>query len=256
MLVSRLANKNPMNTLKHIDQFIADMDRVDNLEELQVVLRTQIERLGFELFSYQLLWPPEGPRFPLYTTNYPAGWTKRYIEKKHISHDLVSRNAAVARLPFLWPEIPNLGKMTERQKLVFNESSEFGRKTGATVPINGPGLAKGQFTVANTKMSDEEFKKLFLLRRHEIHLIATYAHERILNIGLQNPPPAQFRLTPREVEIMTYTAQGKSAWDISSILNISEHTVSEHIENVCRKLGVYNKVHATAVSIIHGLITP
>ena len=77
----------------------------------------------------------------------------------------------------------------------------------------------------------------------------------MLDVGLQDRPPHSIRLTPREIEIMTYSANGKSAWDISKILSLSENTINEHIKNVCQKLGVYNKSHAIAVSIVHGLIS-
>jgi len=243
-----------MSVLGHIDCFIAEVDAARNFDEINHSIQKHIARLGFEAFSYVLLWPPEGPRFPLHTGTFPREWTKRYLEAKHIRHDMVARHSATARRPFLWSEIPNLRHMTERQRLVFDEASECKLMTGGTVPITGPGLAKAVFGVSNLSMAEAEFEKLFRERRHEVHLIGTYAHERVLAVGLQNPPPAPAKLTPREAEVMTYTAAGKSAWDISVILGVSEDTVKEHIANVCEKFGVYSKTHATAISLINALI--
>ena len=45
---------------------------------------------------------------------------------------------------------------------------------------------------------------------------------------------------------MFWTAEGKSSWDISQILSISESTVNFHINSAKRKLGVYSKPHAVA----------
>jgi DNA-binding CsgD family transcriptional regulator len=54
--------------------------------------------------------------------------------------------------------------------------------------------------------------------------------------------------------VMTWSARGKTAWEISEILSLSEGTVRDHIKNACRKLDTSNKTHAIAVALLHGLI--
>lgn len=63
-------------------------------------------------------------------------------------------------------------------------------------------------------------------------------------------------LTPREVEVMTWTAHGKTRVEISIILSISEETVKDYIENACRKLNAVNKTQAVSKAISFGLINP
>ncbi len=48
--------------------------------------------------------------------------------------------------------------------------------------------------------------------------------------------------------------QGKSSWEISVILNISERTVNFHIYNIMQKLEAVNRTHAVAVATSLGLI--
>ena len=244
-----------MDPLGRIDTFIREIDKAKDIEAITLALRKQVDLLGFECFSYQLLKSPQGPRPTYYITAYPKEWTRTYVEKNHVSNDMVSRHAARIIRPFSWMEIGRFDDFTEDQKTVFNEATEFGIQTGGTVPIHGPGLAKALFTVTSS-MSEEAFAKLFAARRHEVHLIATYAHERLMEINIQNPLPTNFMLTPRELEVMTWTARGKTKWEISEVLAISETTVKTHLDNACRKLGVSNKTHATAVVLIHGLIIP
>jgi len=62
------------------------------------------------------------------------------------------------------------------------------------------------------------------------------------------------RLTRREVECLGWAAQGKSEWEISQILGISEHTAEKHLINARVKLGAVNRVHAVATAIRRGLI--
>lgn len=53
-------------------------------------------------------------------------------------------------------------------------------------------------------------------------------------------------LTPRERDCMAYVAAGKSDWDISVILGISQATAHFHIENARRKLNASTRAHAIA----------
>ena len=63
--------------------------------------------------------------------------------------------------------------------------------------------------------------------------------------------PAQ-KLTPREVEVMTLIARGKTRNEISQILSISEETVKGYIKKACRKLNAANKTHATVLACMLG----
>lgn len=244
-----------MDVLGKIDQFIREIDASDDIESAALALRKQIDLLGFEQFSYQLLRSPQGPRPGFYITGYPQEWDKLYTGKGYVSHDMVSRHAARVIRPFTWLEIGRFKDFTEDQKAVFHEATSFRIRSGGTVPIHGPGQAKALFTVA-TNLPDEEFVKLFAARRHEVHLVATYLHERMLELGLFDMTTSNLHLTPREIEVLTWTARGKTRWDISEILGISETTVKSHIDSACRKLNTSNKTHATAVALVHGLIIP
>ncbi|MER2520256.1 MAG: helix-turn-helix transcriptional regulator [Bdellovibrionales bacterium] len=64
------------------------------------------------------------------------------------------------------------------------------------------------------------------------------------------------KFTPRELEIMSWTAQGKNRAEISIILSISEATVKTHLGRACRKLNAVNKTQAIALAISHGVIMP
>jgi DNA-binding CsgD family transcriptional regulator len=61
-------------------------------------------------------------------------------------------------------------------------------------------------------------------------------------------------LSSRETEILEWIEQGKSTWDVSAILGISERTVGFHVANVRRKLGACNRAQAVAIAIQFGLI--
>ena len=61
-------------------------------------------------------------------------------------------------------------------------------------------------------------------------------------------------LSAREKEILQLMTQGKSSWDMSVIIGISESTVNYHLYNVMQKLEAINRPQAVAVAARLGLV--
>lgn len=80
--------------------------------------------------------------------------------------------------------------------------------------------------------------------------------KRALNEAYQNLQSLHFCLSQREKEILFWLAEGKSNWDVSVILGISERTIRFHIKNVMKKLNAVNRTHAVAIAICEKLIDP
>lgn len=59
----------------------------------------------------------------------------------------------------------------------------------------------------------------------------------------------KLKITRREADVLYWVAKGKTDWEISVILAISERTVNKHLEQIFRKLGVNNRTSATAFAI-------
>jgi LuxR family quorum sensing-dependent transcriptional regulator len=62
-------------------------------------------------------------------------------------------------------------------------------------------------------------------------------------------------LTRREIECLQWAALGKSEWEMSQILGISEHTSEKHLLSAKNKLGAVNRVQAVAEAIRRGFIS-
>jgi len=67
--------------------------------------------------------------------------------------------------------------------------------------------------------------------------------------------PTSTRLSPRQLEVLTWTAQGKTTWETSVIMRCTEATVNYHLKQVFRKLEVSNKTHAVSRAFNLGLMT-
>ena len=63
---------------------------------------------------------------------------------------------------------------------------------------------------------------------------------------------SRLTLTSREIEVLTWVARGKSAWEIGEILEIVKRTVDEHAPTAVRKLVAVNRTHAAALALRDG----
>lgn len=55
-------------------------------------------------------------------------------------------------------------------------------------------------------------------------------------------------ITPREMEVLKLVADGKTGWEMSTIMALSEHTVRNHIENARKKFDAMNTAHMVALA--------
>jgi DNA-binding NarL/FixJ family response regulator len=80
------------------------------------------------------------------------------------------------------------------------------------------------------------------------------------NLVVPRPPPRNARdlsdglgLTPREREVLTLLTRGASGTQIAAALDVSEHTVRTHMQNLFSKLGVRSRVQAAAIGVRNGI---
>lgn len=85
-----------------------------------------------------------------------------------------------------------------------------------------------------------------------LSLVIPHFHEALRRLGAM--PKAGSPLTAKETEVLKWVKQGKSTWDISTILGISERTVKFHIGNILQKLDATTRSHAVAIALEQGLV--
>ena len=78
-----------------------------------------------------------------------------------------------------------------------------------------------------------------------IELAGLVLTERLMMLGELTELPAP-RLSTRERDVLSFVAEGKTDWEISVIVGISESTTRFHVDNARRKLGAVNRAQAVA----------
>ncbi len=85
--------------------------------------------------------------------------------------------------------------------------------------------------------------------------LAQYTHAAMSQLLMPKlAPETQIMLTSREKEVLCWTAEGKTAYEIAQILDVSERTVNFHINNAITKLGTSNKTQAAVKATALGML--
>lgn len=91
---------------------------------------------------------------------------------------------------------------------------------------------------------------------HDEMLLTADVTEKLLTGSLAQSakPTEDFRLTEREIYILSCVARGDTNKSIALELEISERTVKAHLTNIYQKMDVSSRSEATAKALGHGVI--
>ena len=165
--------------------------------------------------------------------------------------DPVMQHCKRATVPIIWDrktyQARGLGGLWEEQ-------AEFGYQTGIALAMHFP---EGRhFMMSVDRRSALPVERANLTRIvAELQLFAVHAQDAAMRLfAPQAMHPERPALTPRELEALRWTRDGKTAWEVGRILGISERTAVLHIQNSMRKLDASNKHQAVLKAIKLGLI--
>lgn len=137
---------------------------------------------------------------------------------------------------------------------IWEEQAAFGYRTGIALALH---LPEGRHFMLGVDRDQHLPRGAGELTRMvaDLQLFAVHAQDTALRLFV---PAEQLvetpSLTPRELEALRWTMEGKTAWEVGSILGISERTAVLHIQNAMRKLGSVNKHQAVLKALRLGLI--
>jgi DNA-binding CsgD family transcriptional regulator len=109
--------------------------------------------------------------------------------------------------------------------------------------------------LACRRSGDEETARLeFEAARAAFERLGAARDARAAEELLRPPGELPAGLSRRELEVLRLVASGKTNRQIAAELIVSEHTVSRHLQNIFRKLGVATRAAATAFAFEHDLV--
>ena len=87
----------------------------------------------------------------------------------------------------------------------------------------------------------------------ELLLLADALHNSFAK-SQQESGDRKIKLGKREHQVLSWTSQGKTSFEIAKILGLSENTINNYVLNATKKLGASNRSHAVSKAIHLGLI--
>lgn len=214
-------------------------DGARTIEEIGARFMREVRALGFSYAACAShVDPLRPPRGAVMMVNYPQPWLERFSAKGYAARDPVFIAARTRALPFQWSDWRFRGGLEEDQVTILNEAAETGLIDGFTVPIFAPGSLPASCSLA---IGPDGVDPLHV---RDAHWYAVYAHESARRLLMKIEPPERPRLGRRERQCMELVARGKTDFEISIILGISEHTVHNTVRRIMRKYGVSTRMQA------------
>ncbi|RVJ03755.1 LuxR family transcriptional regulator [Sinorhizobium meliloti] len=139
---------------------------------------------------------------------------------------------------------------------LFEAAEEIGLSTeGVALPLPSP-VGRMALLAIGANMSPVEWSAYRRCHLRDFQLAANLFHASMLEHSAMAGAldERDLRLTGRETEVLTWSAAGKSYWEIATILGISERTVRFFMTNARRKLNVVSNTQAVAHAVRHALI--
>lgn len=232
------------------------VNRSDSIIGLQESVNKISVENGFPMHTYHMISAAGLPK-PLVThfSSYPKDWVAHYIEDGLFFRDPVVHRASDAVSPFAWADLLN-NETPEEARDFLNEANAAGISGGLSIPIRGP----QDFALFSVCAGENERESNALIRHSAPYMtilgMAVHERARKLYQPLALDAGGIKDLSPRQREIMQWIARGKSAWDISRIIGISEARVRHASAFAFEKLGCRDRTHAAIRAVLLGMIEP
>jgi DNA-binding CsgD family transcriptional regulator len=231
------------------ENLLIALDRAPSEKVVFDALQAEAYRLGFEHCAYglRLAVPVSNPKV-ITLNNYPTAWQARYMEAGYLQVDPSVRHGRLSQEPLVWTD-----DVFASARPLWDEARDHGLRVGwAQSSLDGFGVG-GMLTLSRSgellgaqELAAKENQMRWLVQAAHLAL-SRFMKPRY---AVQPETP----LTPREVEVLKWTADGKTAADIGAILAISVPTVNFHIKNVVHKMRAANKTAAVVQALLSGLL--
>lgn len=231
------------------ESLLIALDAATTEEAVFRALLSAAQALGFEHLAYglRLAVPVSNPKV-ITLNNYPKSWQERYQEAGYIGVDPSVRHGVLSRLPLVWTD-----DVFSPARDLWEEARHAGLRVGwAQSSLDGSGvggmltLSRSSDTLTCIELEAKEMEMRWLVQAAHLSL------SRVMQPKFTVQPDAP--LTPREIEVLKWSADGKTAGEIADILAIAVPTVNFHIKNVVLKMKAANKTAAVVRALMAGLL--
>jgi len=232
--------------------FLARAHAARSPDDLHAILDDATREIGFRYFAlvHRLDFrTAEAPALQLH--NYPNAWAARFVSECLHAEDPVHQACLRSNVGFIWTDLPTLIPVTSRQRAIIEEAAAHGLRFGFTMPANLMG-EYGACSFASERELRLPTETLMIAQ-----LVGAFAFQAARRIRSLDPKAVRAapRLTPRQRDCLLLAIRGKTDWEISRILGLSEETVSRHLDTARARYGAVKRLQLAAHAIFDGEIS-
>ena len=182
--------------------------------------------------------------------DYPGNYLAELTQRELVTRDpIVIENFKSFRLQY-WGDTLNQSVWSNDTHEIMSLAEDYGFSRAR----QGYGYAHGVRNLKGTEGSFFCYHGLERSPRSEEILALVIPHFHAALRRLASLPKKCTPLSPKEIEVLKWVKEGKSTWDISMILGISERTVKFHVGNIMHKLDASTRTHAVAIAMEQGFV--
>lgn len=202
---------------------------------------TAISYLGFNI-------PIGTPHKRYMQCTYSDRWVKQCVSREPLTPLSLGSLLLASREPLDWSGLP---PTSEAEELGQHAKDLPGAPRVLSFPLRPLAGETAIFCIGVEPTGGWETQKKALLR--EFQILAGYFHQHILRIHGHDAENA-ILISARELDCLKWMAAGKTAWEASVILGISERTVRFHLNAAREKLDCLTTTQAVAKAVSQQLI--
>lgn len=232
------------------DALLSNLNAVRTEDGLVDFLRRLSEYFGFTgfmLFSIPAV-ADEQISAKIELSNLPGGLITAYDELGLLKNAQTFEILRRSTVPFTMDtQVLNAKRPTALAKAAVRLFAEYNITRSAFIPVHGPHGARASlgFLGNRSDLSHTELGDLAIFAAHAYDIYSNLKNHLVLPESL---------LSPRQLEVLHWAANGKTSGEIASILSLSEHTVNTYMNNAIRKLDCVNRVQVVAKALRMRLI--
>jgi DNA-binding CsgD family transcriptional regulator len=208
--------------------------------------------LGFETVgAVTVVDHPVGDTEFVQVHNTPSAYIDSFNDEASWKSDPVLQHCKRLSVPIIWDQATYV---TAGQGEKWEAQAAFGFRTGISLALHMPEGRHFMIGVDRDQALPKDRREITRLVA-DLQLFAVHAQDtamRVLipeNLQLERP-----KLSARELDGLRWTMEGKTAWEVASIMGISERTAVLHINTAMHKLGCNNKHQAVLKALRLGLL--
>jgi DNA-binding CsgD family transcriptional regulator len=223
-----------------------------NQEQFRVVVIRFAQNLGFDKVSAMVAVEGmgEAPEF-VAVHNAPLSYLQTYENVALSKRDPIAQHCKRNSVPIMWGQETYLKNNAIE---LWENQAHYGYRNGIAMALHLPEGRHFMLGVDRDQALPTDAGELTRIVA-DLQLFAVHAQDTALRVLVSEAArPELPALTPRELEVLRWTMEGKVTSEISVLLGIAERTTVFHIQNAMLKLNCNSKHVAVVKALRLGLI--